>query len=562
MLLASSSGAGTSTKFYSVGLTPNPVDAGSTFTVSITNCGATSPAPCTASTVSNQTLAAANVTFTGFTPVVSGAVSVTTASGTPSSKVWTASVSGNTLQLRSVDVLAPGEKVSVGVTAPTLVGTYATSSDARQSNNFSGPPGNRFVNADGDPALVVIPAALHHFVFDPIPASGGSNPVAGVAYAVGVSAYDRFNNLKTNYVGPGTPSGNLNTTPVGCGGTCTPSYSIGTWSGGHATFTFTPYKAESGRHVTLTDGSVSSNSNDFTVDPNVPFTLTFVKQPTQSAVGAVINATTTPAGVQVQAQDRYANLVPGAAVAMAIGNNPGGAALSGTTPRTTNSSGVATFLDLSINQVGVGYTLVATSGSASRSSKAFIVGDAVNACTTTCQGSSNKNGSHVTANASGTTSDETIGLALIPSSAPPSGVCPGFTPGPGVVGTYVNLTPSGSSTTPSVTVNWLIDQAVVTLFSNNGAGKYNICLGAVNTNDPQGTGSGFPTKGGGTATPVFDPVFGVAFFYGLLPDCSGNGTPVNPCILSANKLQNGDVSIVYVVPYPWIGSFDPAGWAG
>jgi hypothetical protein len=566
LLFASSAGTATSTKFYSVSLAPNPVQAGSTFTVSITNCGAASAAPCSSSTVSNQTLGSTNVTFTGFAPpagpIAAADISVTTASGAPSSKVWSATVVGSTVQLRATNALGPGEKVSVRITAPTIVGTYPTTSDARQSNDFSGQPGNKFTNADGDPALVVGPAALHHFVFDTIP-SGAANPKAGVQYTGGATAYDRFNNVKTDYAGPGTLSGNLGGTPVGCGGPCTPSYSVGTWSAGRASVSFTPYKAESSRHLTLSDSAagVSNNSNDFTVDPGDPYTLTFTQQPTQTQATAVINAATTPTGVRVFVQDQFGNLVPNAAVTVGIGNNPAAGTLGGTKTRNADSStAVANFDNLTIDQTGAGYTLVATSGSATRTSKAFLIGDSVTACTGTCHATSSKNGSSLTVDASGTNSGETLGLGLVPG-APPSGVCAGFTPGIGVPEVFINIAASGATGNPVVTVTWFIDQSVVNLSPNNGAGNYNVCLGAVNVLDPQGTGSGFPTRGGGTATPVFDPLYGVVFFYGVLPSCQGSGTPVNPCLAASNKV-NGSVTLTFVVPYPWIGSFDPTAWGG
>src|SRR5438034_10731895 len=46
-------------------------------------------------------------------------------------------------------------------------------------------------------------------------------------------------------------------------------------------------------------------------------------------------------------------------VGIALGNNPGGATLSGTTP-VAAVAGVASFLDLSLNRTGTGYTLTAS----------------------------------------------------------------------------------------------------------------------------------------------------------------------------------------------------------
>src|SRR5438876_12363193 len=47
------------------------------------------------------------------------------------------------------------------------------------------------------------------------------------------------------------------------------------------------------------------------------------------------------------------------AVGVALGSNPGGATLSGTTP-VGAVGGIATYLDLSVNKAGTGYTLTAS----------------------------------------------------------------------------------------------------------------------------------------------------------------------------------------------------------
>ena len=85
--------------------------------------------------------------------------------------------------------------------------------------------------------------------------------------------------------------------------------------------------------------------------------LAFAQQPGNTVAGATI----APA-VTVQIQDAAGTLVTSstAAVTLAIGTNPGGGTLSGTV--TVNAvGGVATFSNLSINNVGTGYTLAATS---------------------------------------------------------------------------------------------------------------------------------------------------------------------------------------------------------
>src|SRR5256886_11722749 len=82
--------------------------------------------------------------------------------------------------------------------------------------------------------------------------------------------------------------------------------------------------------------------------PGTATQLAFSQQPGTT----VANRLVTPA-VKVRALDALGNLVPSftGSVTIALGSNPGGATLSGTTP-VTAVSGVATFFDLSLNKAG------------------------------------------------------------------------------------------------------------------------------------------------------------------------------------------------------------------
>src|SRR4029077_17083912 len=103
--------------------------------------------------------------------------------------------------------------------------------------------------------------------------------------------------------------------------------------------------------------------------PSVAF-LTFVTQPTNTTAGQVISPP-----VQVHATDNTGAVVPGVAITVAIGSNPGGGTLSGTLTQTTGVTGIATFNDLSINQAGSGYSLVASalSGTVTATSNSFSI---------------------------------------------------------------------------------------------------------------------------------------------------------------------------------------------
>ncbi|MDG2535816.1 Ig-like domain-containing protein [Sphingomonas sp. HITSZ_GF] len=98
--------------------------------------------------------------------------------------------------------------------------------------------------------------------------------------------------------------------------------------------------------------------------------LAFQQQPTN----AVSQVSITPS-ITVRILDASNNLVSSstAQVTLAIANNPGSGTLSGTTT-VTASGGVATFTGLSINKVGTGYTLSASSsGLTGATSNAFNI---------------------------------------------------------------------------------------------------------------------------------------------------------------------------------------------
>ena len=101
-----------------------------------------------------------------------------------------------------------------------------------------------------------------------------------------------------------------------------------------------------------------------------PTKVAFTAEPINTAVGAAI----TPA-VKVTVQDASGNPVTSstAPITIAIGNNPGGATLGGTTTQ-NSATGVATFSDLTLDNSGAAYTLSASSsGLTSATSGAFNV---------------------------------------------------------------------------------------------------------------------------------------------------------------------------------------------
>ena len=127
-----------------------------------------------------------------------------------------------------------------------------------------------------------------------------------------------------------------------------------------------------GYTLTASDGALTGAiSSTFNITLATPVRLALGQQPTNTIARSAIS----PA-VTVQVLDALGNPVAGStsSVTIAIGANPGGSTLGGTL--TVNASnGVATFPDLTLDQVGTGYTLTAASaGLIGATSTAFNIG--------------------------------------------------------------------------------------------------------------------------------------------------------------------------------------------
>ena len=120
-------------------------------------------------------------------------------------------------------------------------------------------------DATGMAGLTVAPGELDHFgvIVD-------GNQTAGTTFDVTVTAYDEFENVKTDYVGGATLSGSLGSSAAGCGidgaDPCSATYGDLIFSNGVATGSVTGFLAETGAFVTVTD-AVTNDSNLFDVAP-------------------------------------------------------------------------------------------------------------------------------------------------------------------------------------------------------------------------------------------------------------------------------------------------------
>ncbi len=137
---------------------------------------------------------------------------------------------------------------------------------------------------------------------------------------------------------------------------------------GHYTFT-----------ETVTDSSTHPQTalQNYTMDilpagaTTVPALLTFLTQPQNSVGGQVLSGSP----IRVRVTDANNALVAGASVAMSFNGAPScsTAVLSGTLTAVSNGNGLAVFTDLSIDRGQLGYTLLASAGSASAVSQPFTV---------------------------------------------------------------------------------------------------------------------------------------------------------------------------------------------
>ena len=144
---------------------------------------------------------------------------------------------------------------------------------------------------------------------------------------------------------------------------------------GNGTYTAVLTAASTAATATITGTVAGAGITDnavvvFGAVAPTPVALAFVQQPGTTQVGAAISPPVT-----VRAVDSGGSTVPSftGVVTIALGANPGGGTLSGTTTATA-VAGIATFANLRISQPGAGYTLTASaSGLTGATSAPFTV---------------------------------------------------------------------------------------------------------------------------------------------------------------------------------------------
>ncbi|PYO78044.1 MAG: hemagglutinin, partial [Gemmatimonadetes bacterium] len=330
----------------------------------------------TATGLSTATSASFNIIAGGATQLVFGTEPVTTVAGhqiTPAVKVRALDAMGNLVPGFTANVTMalgnnPGGGTLGGTTQVAAVGGVATFGDL--SVNRTGTGYTLTASAGGFSPVTsqpfdITPGAASQLAFTVQP----SNTVAGqqIAPAVQVTALDAAGNPVPTFAGNVTVT--LGNNPGGS--TLSGTTAVAAVNGVASFGSLTLDKTSSGYGLTATAAGLSSTtSSSFTITAGTATQLVFGTPPSTTIAGHQIS----PA-VKVRALDALGNVVSGftGTVSVALGANPGGGTLSGTTP-VAAVGGVATFFDLSINKTGTGYTLTASaSGFAPVTSTAFDI---------------------------------------------------------------------------------------------------------------------------------------------------------------------------------------------
>ena len=284
-------------------------------------------------------------TATGFTGNVTLTIATNPSSGTLRGTIPVAAAAG-VASFNDLSIDTPGTGYTLTATSGTL--TQATSS----AFNITPTP----------------PPPATHLAFGVQP--GTTQVGVAITPAVTVAALDASGDTVRSFTGAVAIA--IDNNPAG--GTLSGNAPVNAVNGVATFANLTIDKVGTGYTLKATSGTLTpatSNAFNITAAPPPPAThLAFGVQPS----GAQVGATITPA-VTVAALDASGNTVTSftGAVSIAIDNNPVGGTLTGNAP-VNAVNGVATFANLTIDKVGTGYTLKATSGTLTQAtSNAFNI---------------------------------------------------------------------------------------------------------------------------------------------------------------------------------------------
>ncbi|HEY6225048.1 MAG TPA: hypothetical protein VIW26_14780, partial [Gemmatimonadales bacterium] len=359
MTIGTNAGSGTLSGTLTVGSAAGVA----TFTdLSINKLGTGYTLKATASGLSSATSLPFNIVVGTATQLAFSGQPTTTTAGatiTPAVKVTAKDAQGNTVTSFSGNVtIAIGNNPGGGslsgtktVAAAAGVATFSDLSINRNGVGYTLTASSSGLTGATSNSFTINPGPVVALVFTAQPQTTTS--LTALTPAVQVTARDSVGNTVTSFTSNVVMTISANPGGGTLSGTTTVAAVAGVATFGNLKID----KTGTGYRLTATSGALSVQSSAFSILPGAATQLAFTGQPSATGAGAVI----TPA-VEVTALDAGGNVATGFAgnITMAIGTNPAGGTLSGTLviPAT---AGVATFSDLSINKLGTGYTLKATS---------------------------------------------------------------------------------------------------------------------------------------------------------------------------------------------------------
>lgn len=314
--------------------------------------------------LTSATSSAFNVTTIGVTVLVFTVQPMTTQAGAaiaPAVEVTAQDALGNTVTSFTGDVTIAIGTNPVGATLSgtmtvTAVAGVATFSDLHLDKTGTGysltatsPPLGAAASTSFDVTVGPVSTSLSTLsaLPDTIAPSAGAS-----ASTITVTARDSLGNP--------IPSATVVLSATGSGTTVTQPAAT-TNASGVATGTLSASTVGSKVVSATVNGVAIAQTDTVTVTPGVAAALVFTGQPTNTAAATTINAGS--GGVVVTARDSFGNTAVSFSgnVTLAIATNPSGGTLLGTLSHAA-VAGVATFANLSIDQIGTGYRLRATSG--------------------------------------------------------------------------------------------------------------------------------------------------------------------------------------------------------
>jgi len=280
--------------------------------------------------------------------VVSGYPTTTTAGGSHTLTVTAKDQYGNTAASYSGTVhlttsdLGAGVSLSPDATLTGGVGTFNATLVTVGTQSITATDTIAGSITGTQSGITVTPAGASQLTVSGYP----SPTLSGVSHPFTVTAKDAFGNTATGYAGTVHFSSTDGSATLPANAALTNG--AGTFSGTLAT--------GGTQSITATDtvsSSVTGSQSGIAVQ--APDHLTFVAQPTTTVAGTVITTITVE---MVDDSDALVTLFTGD-VHVAIGTNPGGGTLSGSTSHSA-VAGIATFPGLSIDKTGSGYRLGAS----------------------------------------------------------------------------------------------------------------------------------------------------------------------------------------------------------